>query len=59
MRKEVEEQTKTMNLSAVRLSFQAYLPDERGNFTRALHPCISQKVYDSSKYCFIKPKLIS
>ena len=38
-----------MNLSAVRLCFQAYLPDESGCFTKALPPCISDPVYDSSK----------
>ncbi|KXJ21435.1 Nuclear factor NF-kappa-B p105 subunit [Exaiptasia diaphana] len=43
----VQEQSKTMNLSAVRLCFQAYLPDENGNFTKPLKPCISNPVYDS------------
>ena len=45
----VEEQKTNMNLSAVRLCFQAYLPDESGCFTKALPPCISDPVYDSSK----------
>ena len=49
MRQMVEEQTTNMNLSAVRLCFQAYLPDESGCFTKALPPCISDPVYDSSK----------
>ncbi|XP_073234456.1 nuclear factor NF-kappa-B p105 subunit-like [Porites lutea] len=43
----VEEQKTNMNLSAVRLCFQAYLPDESGCFTKALPPCISDPVYDS------------
>lgn len=45
----VEEQKQSMNLNAVRLCFQAFLPDETGAFTKALHPCISNAVYDSSK----------
>ena len=49
MRQMVEEQKTNMNLSAVRLCFQAYLPDETGCFTKALPPCISDAVYDSSK----------
>ena len=49
MRQMVEEQKTNMNLSAVRLCFQAYLPDETGCFTKALPPCISDPVYDSSK----------
>ena len=44
----VEEQKTSMNLSAVRMCFQAYLPDESGCFTKALPPCISDPVYDSS-----------
>ena len=49
----VEEQKQNMNLNAVRLCFQAYLPDDSGAFTRALHPCVSNPVYDSSEmsYC--------
>ena len=42
-------QAKGMNLSVVRLCFQAYLPDERGYFRIPLDPVFSQKVYDSSK----------
>ena len=38
-----------MNLSVVRLCFQAYLPDEKGFFRHALEPVFGQKVYDSSK----------
>nr|ALG40993.1 NF-kappa B [Anthopleura buddemeieri] len=47
IRKMVDEQAKSMNLSAVRLCFQAYLPDDTGNFTKPLKSCISQPVYDS------------
>lgn len=47
VRQMVEEQKTNMNLSAVRLCFQAYLPDETGCFTKALPPCISDPVYDS------------
>ncbi|KAM7449939.1 Nuclear factorNF-kappa-B p105 subunit [Porites harrisoni] len=47
VRQMVEEQKASMNLSAVRLCFQAYLPDETGCFTKALPPCISDPVYDS------------
>ena len=45
----VEEQKQSMNLNAVRLCFQAFLPDETGAFTKALPPCISNAVYDSSE----------
>ena len=48
----VEEQRQNMNLSAVRLCFQAYLPDEHGCFTKALPPCVSDPVFDSSKARF-------
>ncbi|KAK3739735.1 hypothetical protein QZH41_016183 [Actinostola sp. cb2023] len=43
----VQEQSKNMNLSAVKLCFQAYLPDDSGNFTKPLKPCISNSVFDS------------
>ena len=65
MRQMVEEQKTNMNLSAVRLCFQAYLPDETGCFTKALPPCISDAVYDSSKmilnvaYSYIRASDIS
>ena len=49
VRQMVEEQKTSMNLSAVRMCFQAYLPDESGCFTKALPPCISDPVFDSSK----------
>eukprot|EP00117_Sycon_ciliatum_P008440 scpid74006/ scgid11139/ Nuclear factor NF-kappa-B p105 subunit; Nuclear factor of kappa light polypeptide gene enhancer in B-cells 1; Nuclear factor NF-kappa-B p50 subunit len=42
-----EEASRHMNLSVVRLCFQAYLADEQGSFTKPLQPCISQPVYDS------------
>ena len=48
----VEEQKQSMNLNAVRLCFQAFLPDETGAFTKALHPCISNAVYDSSEILY-------
>ena len=48
MRQMVEKQKTEMNLSAVRLCFQGYLPDESGCFIKALPPCISDPVYDSS-----------
>ncbi len=40
---------KTMNLSVVRLCFQAFLIDGQGKFTIPVDPVFSQKVYDSSK----------
>ena len=48
-RREADKVAKGMNLSVVRLYFQAYLPDERGYFMIPLDPVFSQKVYDSSK----------
>lgn len=42
--------SKGMNLSVVRLCFQAYLPDEKGFFRHALEPVFGQKVYDSSEF---------
>lgn len=50
IRSEAERIGKNMNLSVVRLCFQAFLPDENGRFTIPLEPVFSQKVYDSSKY---------
>ena len=47
--KQAAEAAKNMDLSVVRLCFQAYLPDTAGNFTRALTPVISVPVYDCSK----------
>ncbi len=38
-----------MNLSVVRLCFQAFLIDGQGKFTIPVDPVFSQKVYDSSK----------
>ena len=40
---------KSMNLSVVRLCFQAFLPDENGRYTIPIDPVFSNKVYDSSK----------
>ena len=40
---------KTMNLSVIRLCFQAFLMDEHGRFTIPVDPVFSHKVYDSSK----------
>lgn len=66
VRQMVEQQKQSMNLNAVRLCFQAYLPDDNGCFTKALPPCISDAVYDSSeinnihsvnKYCRYQLKL--
>jgi len=50
VRQMVEEQKQNMNLNAVRLCFQAYLPDDGGCFTKALPPCISNPVFDSSEW---------
>jgi len=38
------------DLNVVRLCFQAFLPDEHGNYTLALPPVISNPIYDNSKY---------
>ena len=42
-----EETSRHMNLSVVRLCFQAYVADSDGAFTMPLQPCISQPVFDS------------
>jgi nuclear factor NF-kappa-B p105 subunit len=47
VRQEAEVIAKTLNLSVVRLCFQAFLMDEHGRFTIPVEPVISQKVYDS------------
>lgn len=52
LRKQADEDAKNMNLSVVRLCFQAFLPDDSGSFTRALQPCLSDPVYDSSECQF-------
>ncbi|NWH78748.1 NFKB2 factor, partial [Piaya cayana] len=44
---EAKELKKVMDLSIVRLRFTAYLRDSSGNFTRALHPVISDPIHDS------------
>ena len=51
-KREADKVSKGMNLSVVRLCFQAYLPDDHGYFRIPLDPVFSQKVYDSSKYGF-------
>ena len=43
------EYAKNMDLSVVKLNFTAYLPDDHGNFNRALAPVMSVPVYDCSK----------
>ena len=43
-----------MNLSVVRLCFQAFLVDAQGKFTIAVDPVFSQKVYDSSEFDALK-----
>ncbi|CAH1247176.1 NFKB1 [Branchiostoma lanceolatum] len=45
--KESQEQAKQMDLSAVRVCFQAFLQDENGSYTRTLTPVISDAVFDS------------
>ena len=49
LRKMADEDSKNMNLSVVRLCFQAFLPDDSGEFTHVLQPCLSDPVYDSSE----------
>ena len=49
IRSEAQSLAKTMNLSVVRLCFQAFLPDEHGRFNIPVDPVFSHKVYDSSK----------
>uniref|UniRef100_A0A2D4J934 RHD domain-containing protein n=2 Tax=Micrurus lemniscatus lemniscatus TaxID=129467 RepID=A0A2D4J934_MICLE len=44
---EAKELKKTMDLSIVRLRFNAYLRDSSGNFTLALNPVISDPIHDS------------
>ena len=50
VRKEAQQISKTMNLSVVRLCFQAFLMDEHGRFTIPVDPVFSHKVYDSSEF---------
>ncbi|XP_078577354.1 nuclear factor NF-kappa-B p105 subunit-like [Branchiostoma floridae x Branchiostoma japonicum] len=45
--KESQDQAKQMDLSAVRVCFQAFLQDENGAYTRTLAPVISDAVFDS------------
>ncbi|XP_070608075.1 nuclear factor NF-kappa-B p100 subunit isoform X2 [Erythrolamprus reginae] len=47
LEQEAKELKKTMDLSIVRLRFNAYLRDSSGNFTLALDPVISDPIHDS------------
>ncbi|XP_072437091.1 proto-oncogene c-Rel isoform X3 [Chiloscyllium punctatum] len=40
-------QTEDIDLNVVRLCFQVFLPDERGSFSRALPPVVSNPIYDN------------
>ncbi len=51
MKAQASQYAKTMNLSVVRLCFQAFLVDGQGKFTIPVDPVFSQKVYDSSESC--------
>ena len=50
IRQQAQQIAKTMNLSVVRLCFQAFILDEHGRFTVPVDPVFSHKVYDSSEY---------
>lgn len=50
---------KDMDLSKVRLCFQAYLKDSSGRFTHALPPVFSNVIYDSRKYLLTCETVIS
>lgn len=41
------------DLNVVRLCFQAFIPNEHGNYTIALRPVISNPIYDQRKYLLI------
>lgn len=47
--KRAKAMAKDMDLSRVKLCFQAYLKDSEGRFTRAMSPVLSNVVYDSSE----------
>ena len=49
VKQEAQTHAKVMNLSVIRLCFQAFLMDEHGRFTIPVDPVFSHKVYDSSK----------
>ncbi|KAL5499603.1 hypothetical protein EMCRGX_G011054 [Ephydatia muelleri] len=51
LREQAKQIAKSMNLSVVRLCFQAFLPDEAGRFTIPVEPVFSQKVYDCKAPC--------
>nr|KAG5707696.1 hypothetical protein BaRGS_003271 [Batillaria attramentaria] len=46
-KKQAQEQARSMSLNVVRLSFEVFLPDNLGQFTRRLAPVVSQPIYDS------------
>jgi len=48
-----ERTTIDVDLSIVRLCFEAFLPDRHGNFTQKLQPVVSNPIYDKSNQCFI------
>ena len=52
IRQQAQSLAKSMNLSVVRLCFQAFLPDENGRFTIPVDPVFSHKVFDSSMLLF-------
>ena len=52
LRAEAEKLAKSIDLSAVRLCFQAFLPDENDKLTRSLAPVYSVPIYDQSKKSF-------
>eukprot|EP00117_Sycon_ciliatum_P038129 scpid23899/ scgid28392/ Nuclear factor NF-kappa-B p100 subunit; DNA-binding factor KBF2; H2TF1; Lymphocyte translocation chromosome 10 protein; Nuclear factor of kappa light polypeptide gene enhancer in B-cells 2; Oncogene Lyt-10; Nuclear factor NF-kappa-B p52 subunit len=47
LEKLAQEQAASMNLSAIRLCFQAFMQDESGKYTRGTDPVVSQVIYDS------------
>lgn len=57
IRQAAVQQTKEMDLSVVRLMFTAFLPDSTGSFTRRLEPVVSDAIYDSSEYSFLRQGL--
>ncbi|XP_071105685.1 nuclear factor NF-kappa-B p105 subunit-like [Haliotis cracherodii] len=47
VRKQAQEQAKSMSLNVVRLCFQVFLMDEKKNFTKHLPQVVSRPIYDS------------
>ena len=41
-----------INLMAVKLCFQVFLPDDSGKYQRAVQPVISESIFDKSKICY-------